>query len=77
MTDSSYIVFWKDEQGQQVNTTVDAHNEPVRRDFKYIDTNDILVLTSPDSVFVALDQADGRKYAVSPELARATLGWDV
>ena len=74
---SKYIVFWKSRPGQQVSTVVDAHNQPVLRDDEYIETNDIRVIENADHVFIALEQASGIKYAVEPELARATLGWDV
>jgi hypothetical protein len=74
---SKYIVFWKSKPGQQVTTVVDAHNQPVLRDDEYLKTNDITVLDDSDTVFMVLKQAHGDKYAVEPELARATLGWDV
>ncbi len=72
-----YIVFWKSSHGQQVSTVVDAHNQPVLRDDDYLDTNDIPELTNPELVFTALDLAEGSRYAITPELARETLGWDV
>lgn len=72
-----YIVFWKSAPGRQASTVVDAHNQPVLRDEEYLDTNDIPELRNADLVFLALNQASGDKYAVTPELARATLGWDV
>lgn len=72
-----YIVFWKDEAGQQVATTVDAHNRPVHRDHDYVITNDIPVLKTNDEVFNVLELANGDKFAITPHLARETLGWDV
>ncbi len=72
-----YVVFWKTAPGQQVTTVVDAHNQPVLRDEEYLETNDISICASPSVVFTVLDLASGEKYAVRPELARATLGWDV
>lgn len=74
---SQYVVFWKSRPGQQVSTVVDAHNQPVLRDAEYVATNDITVLDTPDEVFQVLSEAAGEKVAVEPQLARATLGWDV
>lgn len=72
-----YVVFWKSAPGRQATTVVDAHNQPVLRDEEYLKTNDILVLETRDEVFQILSEADGEKVAVEPQLARATLGWDV
>lgn len=74
---SKYVVFWKSRPGQQVSTVVDAHNQPVLRDEAYLSTNDILVLDDAGEVFQVLSENTGEKVAVTPELARATLGWDV
>lgn len=74
---SKYVVFWKSAPGQQVSTVVDAHNQPVLRDEEYLDANDIPVLHEEELVFSALETPTGYKYAIEPELARATLGWDV
>ena len=74
---SKYIVFWKSTPGQRVSTIVDAHNQPVLRDPDYLETNGITILDDTDQIFMVLEQARGDKYAVEPELARATLGWDV
>lgn len=73
----NYIVFWKDAPGQQVSTVVDAENRPVQRDSEYIKQYDITVLTNEHDVLDVLSQASGRHYATTPEIARATLGWDV
>ena len=72
-----FIVFWKSNPGQQVHTVVDAHNQPFHRDFEYLRVNGVIPLTSEDEVLEVLEKADGTKYAVTPEVARATLGWDV
>ena len=74
---SRYIIFWKDSPGQQVSTVVDAHNQPVLRDDDYLETNDIPKLYNADHVFTVLDLAEGQRFAIEPELARVTLGWDV
>lgn len=74
---SDYIIFWKDAPGQQVSTTVDAHNQCVFRDDDYVTINDIKVLKQDYQVFLALDAATGEKFAVTPEMAQRTLGWDV
>jgi hypothetical protein len=73
----NYIVFWKDAPGQQVSTIVDAENHPIQRDSEYIMQQNITVLTNGFDVLEALSRADGRHYATTPEIARATLGWDV
>jgi hypothetical protein len=75
MTD--YIVFWKDAPGQQVSTTVDAYNNPVRRDYEYIKAQNIGIATSKDSILTILKRADGTKIAAEPVLAREALGWDI
>lgn len=72
-----YIIFWKDAPGQQVHTVVDVDNKPVLRDDEYVATHDIKPLDSEEDVLRALNEASGDKFAVAPELARATLGWDV
>lgn len=77
MADIDYIVFWKTDPGQQVSTIADAHNQPVRRDLTYVQTNDIPILSDEGQVFTALELANGERYAVSPDLARETLGWDL
>lgn len=74
---AEYIVFWKDAPGQQVSTVIDANQEPVRRDEDYVHVNDIEVLDNDEQVIVALSEADGKKYAVEPQVARRVLGWDV
>lgn len=78
MPDSAeFIIFWKDHPGQQVSTVVDAHNQPVARDTSYLDTNGICLLEHESDVLDALNAASGVKYAVTRDLARKTLGWDV
>lgn len=74
---TEYIVFWKEAPGQQVTTVVDAHSNPATRDDEYVESNGVPVLDDEDGVFAALDRADGTHYAITPELARQTLGWDV
>lgn len=74
---SKYIVIWKDEPGQQVSTVVDSNNAPIKRDEEYLKTNKIELLDNEAEVFQVLSEADGEKVAVTPELARATLGWEV
>lgn len=73
----NYIVFWKDAPGQQVYTVVDAEDRLVERDDDYIETNSIKRLDSEEDVLMALANASGDKYAITRELARNTLGWDV
>lgn len=72
-----FIVFWKDAHGQQVNTVVDGHNKPVHRDDAYLRMHGVTVLQTEEEVLSALATADGTKYATSPQIVRATLGWDV
>lgn len=74
---SEWIVIWKDSPGQQVSTTVDAHNEPVRRDAEYLQAQGIQTLEDESAVLFVLKAANGDKFAITPELARATLGWDL
>jgi hypothetical protein len=72
-----YIVFWKEAPGQQVSTVVDARDQVVKRDQSYLESNSITVLTDPEAALQVLEQADGTHYAVTPEVARQVLGWDV
>ena len=72
-----FIVFWKDAPGQQVSTTVDAYNNPVRRDAENLEAQGIPVLRKKDDVLSILNRADGTKVAIAPDLARSTLGWDI
>lgn len=74
---TTYIIFSKNGPGQQVTTVADAHGSPVLRDEEWIDNNVVSVLETEDDVFTALDLASGTLYAIQPELARTTLGWDV
>jgi hypothetical protein len=72
-----YIVFWKDAPGQQVSTVVDAREQIVRRDAAYIESNSITILDDDEVTLHALEDADGTHYAITPEIARRVLGWDV
>lgn len=74
---SKYIVIWQDAPGQQVSTVVDGNNNPIPRDAEYLEVNGIPTFGSEDVVHSTLDLADGTKFAITPELARATLGWEV
>lgn len=73
----SYIVVWKDAPGQQVSTVVDAHDVPVQRDEAYLARNNIVIYHSQDDVLETLEAATGHKFAITADLARSTLGWDV
>lgn len=73
----NYIIFWKDAPGQQVNTVVDATNAPVLRDDDYVVLHGVQRLRTEEEVLRALEEESGEKFAVAPELARVTLGWDV
>lgn len=73
----SYLVIWKDGPGQQVSTVVDSNNEPMQRDAEYVKQQNITQASNEEAVFMFLREADGTKFAVTPELARETLGWDV
>lgn len=73
----NYIVIWKDGPGQQVSTVVDSNNEPMQRDQEWLNSNNIPEAQDKDTVFSILADADGTKFAVTPDLARATLGWDL
>lgn len=74
---TEYIVFWKDAPGQQVSTVFDAVDDFVRRDEAYVKANGIPVLSTVTEVLNVLSDADGHKYAVTPELATQTLGWEL
>ncbi len=76
-TTVEYIVFWQDDDKKQISTTVDAKNLPVTRDLTYVTTNDIPILEDSGAVFTALENSTGDKYAVTTDLARSALGWDV
>lgn len=72
----SYIVVWKDAQGQQISTVADARGEIVQRDPEYLEQNGIPLLDG-DAVLSTLDHADGYKFAITVDDARDKLGWDV
>lgn len=74
---SKWIVVWKEAPGPRVSTVVDAFDEPVQRDEAYLDAQKIPVLDDPDEVLRVLKRGDGCKIAITPEHARAMLGWDL
>lgn len=74
---NQYVVFWKDAPGQQINTVVDAHGDVVTRESEYVKTNNITVLEHDDEIVDVINHPDGTKYAVTPDLAREVLGWEV
>lgn len=77
MTDTDFIVIWKDRPGQQVSTVVDAHNNPVIRNAEYLSTQGISILEHKEDVLNVLSTADGYKYGITRELANDVLGWQV
>lgn len=74
---SKYIVIWKNGPGQQVSTVVDGHNAPVLREVEYLEKQHIGILENKEAVFAHLAVANATKAAITPELARETLGWDI
>lgn len=72
---SKYIVVWKDEPGLRVSTVVDAHGTPILRDEAYLEAENVTIVDTQDAVLSILKEADGRKVALTPQLAGPTLGW--
>ena len=72
-----YIVVWKDKPGQRISTVLDARDEIVRRDPEYLQENGIPTFGQKEVVLNVLEMADGKKFAISEEMARDVLGWDV